>query len=430
MAKSRQHPFDAILIWKFSRFARNQEESIVYKSLLRKNKVEVISISEPLAEGPFGSLIERIIEWMDEYYSIRLSDEVKRGMTENALRGNYQAGAPYGYMIAHKGESPTILPNEADIVIRIFEMYVYEKCSPFMIARQLNLLGYRTKRGNLFESRTIRYILKNPIYAGYTRWNMHDKSNGSIIKKSPEEWIVVKGNVPAIISDALFQQAQKQLNTTSSPCAKPITQQKHWLSGMIKCSACHRSLSVSQTSNKTTNTQYINFQCSGYLKGKCLSSHSISEKRLLPAILQSLDTITQYDSRCFTLAQTPSRQKDTAQTKCEHLLQQIEKKKERAKSAYLAGIDTLEEYQIMKQQLLKEEKEITLELEKASSENTALPNSTCPPLTLPCNIANVLIHNDFSFIHKHTAFSNIVKEIVFYKEEYQLKIVFRFCKDI
>ena len=75
-----------ILVWKFSRFARNQEESIVYKSMLKKDNVDVISVSEPLIEGPFGSLIERIIEWMDEYYSIRLSGEVLRGMKEKALQ--------------------------------------------------------------------------------------------------------------------------------------------------------------------------------------------------------------------------------------------------------------------------------------------------------------------------------------------------------
>src|SRR2546422_10167966 len=36
LAKARQKPFDGILIWKFSRFARNREDSIIYKSLLRK----------------------------------------------------------------------------------------------------------------------------------------------------------------------------------------------------------------------------------------------------------------------------------------------------------------------------------------------------------------------------------------------------------
>ena len=78
-AKSPEHPFDVILVWKYSRFARNQEESIVYKSMLRnKCRVEVVSISEPLVDGPFGSLIERIIEWMDEFYSIRLSGDVRQ----------------------------------------------------------------------------------------------------------------------------------------------------------------------------------------------------------------------------------------------------------------------------------------------------------------------------------------------------------------
>ena len=66
-AKQKPRPFSTILVWKFSRFARNQEESIVYKSLLKKeNDIDVVSISEPLAEGPFGGLIERIIEWFDE----------------------------------------------------------------------------------------------------------------------------------------------------------------------------------------------------------------------------------------------------------------------------------------------------------------------------------------------------------------------------
>lgn len=109
-AKQDPRPFDVILLWKFSRFARNQEESIVYKSLLRRQGVEIISVSEPLAEGPFGTLIERIIEWMDEYYSIRLSGEVTRGMTEKALRGGFQTGAPFGYVSAG-GKTPLIFTN-------------------------------------------------------------------------------------------------------------------------------------------------------------------------------------------------------------------------------------------------------------------------------------------------------------------------------
>ena len=72
-ARSAAHPYSVILVWKFSRFARNQAESILYKNLLHKIGVEVVSVSEPVAEDPFGTLIERIIEWMDEYYVVNLS---------------------------------------------------------------------------------------------------------------------------------------------------------------------------------------------------------------------------------------------------------------------------------------------------------------------------------------------------------------------
>ena len=81
-AIDKSHPFDKIYVWKFSRFSRNQEAAITYKSLLAKHKVAVISVSEAIPDGAFGSLIERIIEWEDEFYSSRLSEEVKRGMTE------------------------------------------------------------------------------------------------------------------------------------------------------------------------------------------------------------------------------------------------------------------------------------------------------------------------------------------------------------
>ena len=123
LAKSKEHPYDVILVWKFSRFARNQEESIVYKSLLKKNHVEVVSVSEPLVDGPFGTLIERIIEWMDEYYSIRLSGEVLRGMTEKALRGGYQSSLPLGYKMNKDTGVPYIYEDEAVIVRKIYADY-------------------------------------------------------------------------------------------------------------------------------------------------------------------------------------------------------------------------------------------------------------------------------------------------------------------
>ena len=66
LAKGAEKPFDVILVLMFSRFARNREESVLYKGLLRKQGITVVSIKEPAVDGPFGTLIESIIEWFDE----------------------------------------------------------------------------------------------------------------------------------------------------------------------------------------------------------------------------------------------------------------------------------------------------------------------------------------------------------------------------
>ena len=124
IAKQPSHPIDVILVWKYSRFARNQEESIVYKSMLKKDNVDVISVSEPTIDGPFGTLIERIIEWMDEYYSIRLSGEVLRGMKEKALQHGYQTSPCLGYDAVGHGKPYVINEGEYAIVSYIMDLYL------------------------------------------------------------------------------------------------------------------------------------------------------------------------------------------------------------------------------------------------------------------------------------------------------------------
>jgi DNA invertase Pin-like site-specific DNA recombinase len=85
-------------IWKYSRFARSRQDSIVFKTMLRKNEVQVISISEPFEDTPTGRLLEAMIESLDEFYSANLGEEVTRGMRESASRGFFVARfAPYGY---------------------------------------------------------------------------------------------------------------------------------------------------------------------------------------------------------------------------------------------------------------------------------------------------------------------------------------------
>ena len=74
-AKSKPKPFDVILVHKFDRFARSREDSIVYKSLLKREcNIRVLSITESIEDDKFSVLLEAILEAMAEYYSLNLSD--------------------------------------------------------------------------------------------------------------------------------------------------------------------------------------------------------------------------------------------------------------------------------------------------------------------------------------------------------------------
>ena len=101
----------------------------------------------------FGRLIEMIIEWFDEYYSVNLSGEVLRGMKEKALRQGYQLRPCLGYDAAGGGKPYTINESEYAVAERIFREY-YNGLDLTGVARKLNALGLRTKTGNRFDRRS------------------------------------------------------------------------------------------------------------------------------------------------------------------------------------------------------------------------------------------------------------------------------------
>ena len=74
MAKSKPKPFDVILVHKFDRFARSREDSVVYKSLLKKEaNIKVTSITETIEDDKFSVILEAMLEAMAEYYSLKFS---------------------------------------------------------------------------------------------------------------------------------------------------------------------------------------------------------------------------------------------------------------------------------------------------------------------------------------------------------------------
>lgn len=401
-------PFEAILLWKFNRFARNQEESIVYKSMLRKKcNVDVISTTQQTTKDIYGDLIERIIEWTDEFYSIQLGEDVFRGMTENALRGHFQSSPAFGYKVEQKGQGPVIVEDQANVVRMIFNLYTTSPMGFYEIARHLNEFGYKTARNKPFENRTIRYIIQNPIYKGYLRWNYQSNATKKI--KDESEWIIVKSpQIPSIVSEELWERANDRLKHEYRPKGgKPASKHRHWLSGLVKYSSCGASLSTSV--NHQHKRTYINFQCYKYLKGKCMVSHGISEKKLVPLILNVLkEDMNKSYIECERIEKVVENQQDILNVQ----LKRLDTREARIKEAYLNGIDSLAEYKSNKEQI-QQEREFLLQQsqdhDKVEKESNELPNKIR-------GVYDILVSDQCSKDEKQAAIRSIVKKIVFDKE--------------
>lgn len=422
MAKSSDHPVDAILVWKFSRFARNQEESIVYKSLLKKkHNVDVISVSEPLVDGPFGSLIERIIEWMDEYYSVRLSGEVTRGMTEKAKRGGYQARPPLGYRIAERGKPPVIVEEEAEIIRIIFQKYTLEGMGMFDIARYLNLCGFKTSHGKEFERRSVEYILENPTYCGMIRWNRTVNETNEIRPK--DEWIIAEGQQPAIISKELFDRAAARRNMEYKPKgSRPSSTYRHWLSGLVKCPVCGRTMIAKKIVNGKRT--YCYFVCYGYSKGKCLAKNSISSLKLAPAVLQSLKDVLNNQQLSFRYIQP---EPETAPDLSDILLDQlkrIDEKLDRIKEAYRNGVDTLEEYKENKALVQNEKQLLEKQLAELPAQDSESDQAESALLERVKNVYEIVNSESVDDVTKNEILKSIIEKIVYNKEKDTLEVYY------
>ncbi|MEL7562797.1 recombinase family protein [Dehalogenimonas sp. 4OHTPN] len=278
LARAKQHPFEMILVWKLSRFARNREDSIIYKSLLRKQGVQVVSINEPIEDTPTGRLMEGIIEVIDEFYSSNLAQDITRGLRENASRGFYNCSrSPYGYsrMKVRDGdkERNTLVPHpeQGPIVQRIFSDISNGKGLK-EIAKALNSEGLSAPCGGKWGKQRLHKILTNEAYVGRLIWGKFHKGKNNLPP-------VIKDDAwPAIIEKTHFEKVQMILASRAPKVTHPrVTGSTYLLSGMIKCQKC----GAAYIGYGAKSGQFHYYVCgTTYSKGKetCQSQHLPKEK--------------------------------------------------------------------------------------------------------------------------------------------------------
>lgn len=358
LAKSKPKKFDIILVHKFDRFSRNREDSVVYKSLLRKEYgINIISICEPLdPDDKMSVILEAFLEAMAEYYSLNLSEEVKKGQLEKHEEGGLQTRPCYGYDVLEKENILVINEKESKIVKYIFEKYAIDHIPMLTIARELSKMGIKNKKGNKFENRSLCYILNNPTYIGKLRYTPGRRNTYDF---DDPNTILVDGKHEPIISLDLWNAAQIEMAKNRKwrkPKQTINSNPKYWISGLVRCKECGCTM-VSYNKSK--------LRCNGYQKGKCTNKEVLDPNEIKNILIEKLKEDLSNDIiNNITIKENKHNKIISEFDIINDNLNLIKEKEKRIKDAYISGIDTLKEYQENKKMLEDEEKELQIRLSK------------------------------------------------------------------
>ena len=271
MAKAGE--YQLIITKDVSRFSRNVENAMSIVVDLQKRGVYIIFLSDEIntQRQEDRELLTAAIK-QAEGESLKLSNKVKWGQQESMREGVvFGRKEMFAYNIVRDEETGKqrfeIIPEEADIVRRVFQMYA-TGLGTYKIAKRLEQEGITTKRyAKGWSNTVILRMLRNEKYVGdlitgktYTPDPLdHSKK----YNRGESAQVIIRDHHPeaAIIDRQLWDKVQQLLleNTTSDE-AKAKHSNRYWCSGKVVCGECSERY-ISRKKKLKNGTTYKAWVC-------------------------------------------------------------------------------------------------------------------------------------------------------------------------
>jgi site-specific DNA recombinase len=269
----KKHRWKKVLIYDFSRFARNKSDAAYYTDLLNDLDIELISITQEFGNSPEGALLVGLMHLINEFYSKNNAKHTHAGMKAKAEQGKHCGGKPpLGYDL---DENNFLIINEyeAQIVREIFDMYLLNY-SYSRMAEILNEKGYRTKKDKPFNKHSFSSILSQKKYVGTFSWNNQRAKNSkgkhnSHALKPEEERVYKENGCPQIISKEQFEKVQEKMASNQNGSASSKCRHHYMLGSLkiLKCAECG-SLMIG-TTRSSHGDKYTTYYCPNHKRGEC-----------------------------------------------------------------------------------------------------------------------------------------------------------------
>ncbi|MBN8633939.1 MAG: recombinase family protein [Anaerolineae bacterium] len=254
--------FDAVMMWKFDRLARDHTQVTAIKALFRiEYGVRLFCVegfSEDDDSSPYSAMMEQMLAVFSAFYSKNLSTEVKRANHHRHVNGKPNGSKPaFGYFLATEKTpkragcvkaTPDMPPGlyldpRAAVLVRwAFRLYAKGGSSYLDIALFLTEKAKLLRRPleKPFNPQTVRDMLQNKTYCGFVSYTetvyTRGFGQGKAGIRGRREWN--QGIHRPIISEELYEQCQAVREDHARKHKNPRTVQPHLLMGLIYCARC------------------------------------------------------------------------------------------------------------------------------------------------------------------------------------------------
>jgi len=269
-----------LLLWNYSRFARELDDSTYYKSLLRKRAIVIHSLTDNIPEGQYGRVVEIIIDIANEEKRRQTSSDAKRGLRDLVEKFGCVPGVPpLGFirkpvsLAAHRDGSAHIAHRWApdpDLLPRIksaFEMRA-QGFTLREIHHQLHLYGALNSYKTFFA---------NKIYIGILEFGDLTIENYCEPFVDLVTWRAVQDRIR---SYAAARSTSQHPRRQGSP---------YIFSGMVYCGKCGSSMAGNTTTRDHLHGRDEAYRCTRARRRLDCDASRISRRALEDGVLDTLE---------------------------------------------------------------------------------------------------------------------------------------------
>ena len=244
LADARRGRFDVIVCWKSDRLSRGMYPAAALMEVIEAYQIRLEAVMDAIDMKTFGLMAAIGKIELDNF-----RERASMGKRGAAKQGRVPAGKlPFGYRVNDEGK-PEVVKSEADLVRRIFHMYVHEGMGAPSIAWQFMDEGIPTPQsGKRWYQAAIHRLLANPTYKGiwsYGQTRQVVTEQGTRVYGQPEEtWIDIP--VPPIIDEETWDRAQS-LKKRRLKRSKRNTKLFYLLQYMLRCAECGMTFGANGT---------------------------------------------------------------------------------------------------------------------------------------------------------------------------------------